>query len=201
MKVCGLRDPAAVRVAVEAGADAIGVVMHPRSPRHVEDDTARALVAEAAGALDTVLVVKDMPALEAAQTARLIGADVVQLHGTYSSHDYAAARDVAGRMWRATHLDGHTTRRVGTYGEEVLLLDAPVPGSGERWDLAALQQHPIEGRWLLAGGLGPANVAEAIRLAQPWGVDVSSGVESAPGVKDHDLIRTFVAAARAAGSR
>ena len=75
-------------------------------------------------------------------------------------------------------------------------LDAPLAGSGHRWDLSALADQRPEGRWLLAGGLAPDNVAAAIHQASPWGVDVSSGVESSRGVKDPELIRKFVAAAR-----
>lgn len=198
VKVCGLSDVASVEVALAAGADAVGVVMHPASPRHVDEATAREVVAAAAG-LDTVLVVKHTPAAEAARTAVRIGASVLQLHNAaYGPDDFAAALEVLPRVWRATSLEPGTDVRVGAYGEELLLLDAPVPGAGEQWDLSALEGRRPEGRWLLAGGLSPDNVAEAVVRARPSGVDVSSGVESAPGVKDHDRIRAFVAAARSA---
>ncbi|MGN0063158.1 MAG: hypothetical protein ACI379_02860 [Nocardioides sp.] len=199
VKVCGVQDAATVEVALAAGADAIGVVMHPRSPRHVDEETARAVVATVGRAADTVLVVKDMPAEQAARTAAAIGAQVVQLHGSYSAEEYGTARRLAGRLWRATALSSGDPLTVGAYGEEALLLDAPRPGSGERWDLSALAGRRPEGHWLLAGGLSPDNVADAVAQARPWGVDVSSGVESAPGVKDHGLVRAFVAAARSAG--
>lgn len=199
VKVCGLRTPEAARVAVEAGADAIGVVFSAKSPRRVDEDEARAVIAAVRGQVDTVLVTNDLDAEEAARIATRIGADVIQLHGpAYAADDFARAG--FPRMWRATSLADDTAPATGAFGEEALLLDAPKPGSGERWDLAPLAARAPEGRWLLAGGLSPDNVAEAIRTVRPWGVDVSSGVESAPGVKDHDLIRAFVAAARAASA-
>lgn len=198
VKICGLRDPEHVRVAIEAGADAIGVVMNRTSSRRATDDEARAVLAAAGDRVDTVLVVNDMPAAEAATTAVRLGFDVVQLHGSaYDSDDHAVVLDARLRVWRATSLDDAPDLKVGAYGEERLLLDAPRPGSGETWDLSALTERSPDGEWLLAGGLSPDNVAAAVRQVSPWGVDVSSGVETAPGEKDSDLIRSFVAAARA----
>jgi phosphoribosylanthranilate isomerase len=84
------------------------------------------------------------------------------------------------------------------WGEDLLLVDAAVPGSGERWDYGSMRDKGLEGRnWLLAGGLDPANVAEAARAAGAWGVDVSSGVEQSRGIKDLAKIRGFVTAAKA----
>ena len=196
VKVCGLRHPEEAEVALAAGADAIGVVFSQKSPRRVSVDEARAVVAAVAGRIDTVVVTNDLDAAEAAQIAREIGASVVQLHGSYTAEDFARARAIVPRVWRATSLAETDELTVGAYGDEVMLLDAPRPGSGERWDLSALAAHNLSGRWLLAGGLNPDNVAAAIADVHPWGVDVSSGVESAPGVKDLDKIRAFVASAR-----
>ena len=111
MKVCGLSDVASVEVALAAGADAVGVVMHPPSPRHVDEATAREVVAAAAG-LDTVLVVKHTPAVEAARTAVRIGASVLQLHNAaYAPDDFAAALRVLPRVWRATSPETGQTGR------------------------------------------------------------------------------------------
>ncbi|MFT4086722.1 MAG: phosphoribosylanthranilate isomerase [Gordonia sp. (in: high G+C Gram-positive bacteria)] len=196
VKVCGLRTAESIEVAVDAGADAIGVVMNKTSPRAADAPTARQVVQTAGGRVDTVLVVNDMPALDAARLAADLGFSVLQLHGAYTADDFAAAASVFSRLWRATSLAHDPPLTVGAYGEERLLLDAPRPGSGERWDLSALRDRGLTGEWLLAGGLNPGNVADAIAQAQPWGVDVSSGVESSPGVKDLDAVRAFVAAAR-----
>ncbi|MGO1318695.1 MAG: phosphoribosylanthranilate isomerase [Galactobacter sp.] len=200
VKVCGLKTAAAATEAVAAGADAIGVVMSPKSPRHVDVESARTVIAAAKAErtdVDTVLVVNDLPAVEAAQIAGQIGADVAQLHGpAYSSADFRAAAQILPRLWRATSLKHDPHPVLGGHGEERLLLDAPKPGSGSTWDLSLVQDLELTGEWLLAGGLNPANVAQAIRTARPWGVDVSSGVESAPGEKDLGLIRAFVEAAK-----
>lgn len=204
VKICGLDTPENARVAVAAGADAVGVVVCERSPRHRTTAEAAAILGGLAAGVDGVLVVADLPVGEAVEVAAEIGAGVLQLHGAYGRADVELAVARHGRVWWATtlaaladeHAEGGDRRAVGAWGEDALLLDAPVPGAGERWDLAALDGHRPEGRWLLAGGLGPDNVAEAARAARPWGVDVSSGVESARGVKDPARIRAFVAGAR-----
>lgn len=199
VKVCGLSTPESVRTAVDAGADAVGLVVSPRSPRHVDLATAHAVVAAAAGDVDTVLVVNDLPALDAARLAVELGVTSLQLHGRYTREDFAEAATIFPRLWRATSLRDDPAPVSGSHGEELLLLDAPKPGGGATWDLSVLEPVRPAGRWLLAGGLTPDNVAGAIAQAGPWGVDVSSGVESAPGVKDLGKISAFVAAAKAAG--
>ncbi|MEQ3553034.1 phosphoribosylanthranilate isomerase [Pseudonocardia nematodicida] len=200
VKVCGLRTPDDVRAAEEAGADAVGFVISPSSVRHVEPSHAAELVAAAGGAMTTVVVVADLAAGDAARITHEIGADVLQLHGARTVEDYAAADRWSVRLWRATSLRSEPEPTVGLFGEEALLLDSPRAGSGHAWDLTTLppERRPA-GRWLLAGGLDPDTVTDAIAQVAPWGVDVSSGVESTRGVKDHDRITAFVAAARAAG--
>ena len=149
------------------------------------------------GRADTVLVVNDLPADAAAQRAKQLGFDVLQLHGpAYGQRDFEAALAIVPRVWRATSLDQDPPLEVGAWGEERLLLDAPKPGSGERWDLTPLAEVGVRGQWLVAGGLTPANVAEVVATVHPWGVDVSSGVESSPGQKSAALIREFIANAR-----
>ncbi|SKB09883.1 phosphoribosylanthranilate isomerase [Aeromicrobium choanae] len=196
VKICGLRTADHAQTAIEAGAHAVGVVMNRTSARRASDDEARAVIEASRGSADTVLVVNDMPAEHAARTARRLGFDVLQLHGrAYGEQDFAAALEVVPRVWRATSLDLDPPLEVGAWGEEVLLLDAPKPGSGERWDLSDLADRAPDGTWMVAGGLSPANVREAVDAVRPWGVDVSSGVETAPGEKSSELIRAFVEAA------
>lgn len=199
VKVCGLDTVESARVAVEAGADAIGVVISQGSPRNLSVEAATEIVDVVRADVETVLVVSDMPAPQAAETALAIGVSILQLHGGYTREDFSQALRRFDRVWRATSLSDDTDLHVGAWGEELLLLDAPRAGSGQRWDLDSLDTRRPDGRWLLAGGLSPDNVAEAVRLALPGGVDVSSGVERARGVKDHDAIRAFVAAARSVG--
>lgn len=198
IKVCGLGSPEDARVAIDAGADAIGVVHAQGSPRNLEAAAAATVIEAAGQSVDTVLVVATLPVGDAVDLANVIGVSVLQLHGAYTPEEVRLASRLFPRVWRATSLKNHPNLTVGAYGEERLLLDAPKAGSGERWDLAALTENRPDGQWLLAGGLNPSNVAEAVRQARPWGVDVSSGVESSRGVKDHALIREFVAQARAA---
>lgn len=195
MKVCGLRTSADVEVSVSAGADAVGFVF-TRSVRQVDAETVRGLVADIPDTVLTVGVFAGIPAAQAGRIALDAGVGAVQLHGDYPA---AAFEELAGepyRLIRATSLTEDTDVTVGRYGEDMLLLDSPVAGSGETWDLAALTGSRPSGTWLLAGGLTPANVSAAIEAASPWGVDVSSGVESTRGVKDHQLIRAFVKTAK-----
>ena len=199
MKICGLRTAEHADAAIEAGADAVGVVMNRTSSRRATDAEALSVTRAAQGTVDSVLVVNDLPAAAAAETAVRLGFDVLQLHGrAYGREDFAAALAIVPRVWRATSLDLDPPLEVGAWGEELLLLDAPKPGSGERWELSELADRAPDGRWLVAGGLAPATVAEAVTAVRPWGVDVSSGVEVAPGEKSAELIRAFVSAARAA---
>jgi len=197
VKICGLRTAEHARTAVDAGADAVGVVMNRTSPRRASDDEAIAVIEAAAGSVDSVLVVNDMDATEAARKAVRLGFDVLQLHGAaYGPEDFASALNVVGRVWRATTLAVNPSLTVGDWGEEVLLLDAPSPGSGERWDLSGMADRVPTGKWMVAGGLRPDNVAEVVAHVAPWGVDVSSGVETVPGEKSNALITAFLTAVR-----
>lgn len=192
VKICGLRTESAVDVAIGSGADAVGFVIAEKSPRFVDAESARRLVEHVAGRATTVVVTKGLSPEDAVAAAMAASCDVLQVHG-FDRPDVERTVALFPRVWRATALDDGD---VGSWGEELLLIDSPRPGSGERWNLEALQDQRPDGRWLLAGGLDPSNVRHAITTARPSGVDVSSGVESAPGVKDDELIRAFVSEAR-----
>lgn len=201
IKICGLSDVESARHAIATGADAIGVVMSDGSPRNTSREMAGTIVrtvgAEAPG-VDRVLVVRHTPAVDAAELARALGFDVLQLHGGHSKDDVAAAARIVPRVWRASSLANEPHLTAGAYGEEHLLVDGARPGSGETWDVSEASQGALGDSWILAGGLTPENVAESITASQCWGVDVSSGVESSPGVKDLDRITRFITAARGA---
>ncbi|AUG78185.1 phosphoribosylanthranilate isomerase [Kitasatospora sp. MMS16-BH015] len=197
VKVCGVRTAADVEAVVAAGADAVGFVL-TASVRRVEAEWARELAAAVPPGVLTVGVAAGVPAAEAARLALVAGVQALQLHGDYPREAFAELADQPFRLIRATALTGTTELTTGAYGEDYLLLDSPVAGSGERWDLTPLARTAPTGPWLLAGGLTPANVTAAITAAHPWGVDVSSGVEATRGVKDHALIHEFVAKAKAA---
>ncbi|WP_103964394.1 phosphoribosylanthranilate isomerase [Nonomuraea solani] len=192
VKICGLREPEHVAAAVEAGADAIGFVM-TRSPREIAPERVAELAALVPAHVLTVGVFRgESP--EAVRAAALTsGVRAVQLHGRHPHGDFTALKDLGVRLVRA--VDARADLSCGAYDEDLLIVDAPQAGSGQPWDWAAVRGRP-SGRWMLAGGLGPANVREAIAAAEPWGVDVSSGVETSPGVKDSALIEAFLRAAR-----
>ena len=191
VKICGLRTAADVDAAVDAGADAVGFLFAP-SPRQIDPETARELV-KLAGDVLTVGVFKGMPATEVRAIATAAGVTAVQLHGDYPKDTFTEVADPAWRLIRAVPYSAPDLR-VGAYGEDILLVDAPKGGSGESWDYQSVKG--LSGQWLLAGGLTPETVADARQAAGAWGVDVSSGVESSRGVKDAALITRFVAAAK-----
>jgi phosphoribosylanthranilate isomerase len=192
VKICGLRTAADVATAVSAGADAIGFLFSP-SPRQIDPATARALGAVAGPAL-TVGVFAGIRVAEVRAIAEASGVGAVQLHGDYQKDAFTEVADPAWQLIRAVPYSAPDLR-VGAYGEDMLIVDAPRAGSGETWDYSSVAD--LTGQWLLAGGLTPSNVTAATRAATPWGVDVSSGVESSRGIKDHTLIAEFLTAARA----
>lgn len=196
IKVCGLRTEQAVETAVQEGADAIGFVFST-SPRQVDATTARALARRVPETLLTVGVFRDQPLDDVRALAERSGVRAVQLHGDEDRGYYDALGAAGWTTIRGTAVRDRVPRR-GELGEDLLLLDAAVPGAGVPWDWSGEQFTPPEGKWLLAGGLTPHNVQDAVRATRPWGVDVSSGIESRRGVKDPALITSFLRAARTA---
>ncbi|MER5865547.1 phosphoribosylanthranilate isomerase [Kitasatospora sp. NPDC002040] len=198
VKICGLSTAPDVAAAVAAGADAIGFVLTP-SPRRIEPEQARLLAEQVPAGVLTVAVFTDEAPEVVRQAATAAGVGAVQLHGDHPPAAFAALRDLGLKLVRATSAAAAAGAACGDFGEDLLILDSPVPGSGEAWDWAELGANPPSGSWMLAGGLNPANVAAAVAAARPWGVDVSSGVEVRRGVKDPALIEEFVRRAKAAG--
>lgn len=220
IKICGIRDPQIARIAVEAGADAIGLVFVPHSPRAVDREQARAVIAALPAFVEPVGLFADLPTQELIAIAADLWLRTVQLHG----------REGAGIAKQLDHLrvikampyhpttataqfESWRNTRVRLAG---LLWDTPpapdshlTGGSGDRFDWTGLAQwqqrmtaaHGALPPTILAGGLTPENVGEAITLLRPYAVDVSSGVEAQRGVKDPEKIRAFCAAVRAADAR
>ncbi|MFF3328625.1 phosphoribosylanthranilate isomerase [Streptomyces sp. NPDC002888] len=197
VKVCGLKTDRDVDTAVEAGADAIGFVFSD-SPRRVDAATAARLARRVPEHVLTVGVFRAEPLHDVRSLAADSGVRAVQLHGPEDRGYYDALATGGWTLVRATAF-GEPAPRFGDLGEDMLLLDAPVPGSGVAWDWSGKSLAAPGEKWLLAGGLTPANVRDAVDATHPWGVDVSSGVERSRGVKDPALIAAFVRAARAAG--
>ena len=200
VKVCGLSTPESVREAVDAGADAVGFVL-TASPRVVSPSQAASLLAAVPSGVSPIGVFRDEPVADAIAIARAAGLEWIQLHGARSRTDVATVHDAGMKLIRAVAM-GAGQDEFEDWGEDLLLIDAAVPGSGESWDYTSVASLPaLQGRnWLLAGGLDAANVGQASAAAHAWGVDVSSGVEASRGVKDLAKVRAFVHAAKAAAT-
>lgn len=186
IKICGVTDPAAARAAVAAGADAVGFVF-AESPRQISAADAAAISAQLPSDVSSVAVFRRPSPDEIERVLDVFTPDLIQA-------DHEAVAD----------LDGAAVLPVFREGDDALperarfLYEGPVSGIGSAVDFDRAAEVARRGEMVLAGGLHPGNVADAIHRVRPHGVDVSSGVESSPGVKDPALIESFVAAARAA---
>lgn len=196
VKICGLTVRQDVDVAVDAGADAVGVLVDADSPRAVEPSVAAELVAGVRVA--TVLVTVDMPADRLVRLADRLGFTGIQPHGRDAS-EAAASGVAAGLLVLFPVPVGSRRPDLSAVPESAVpLLDTADDhrhgGTGRSFDWA-LAADPGR-RIVLAGGLTPETVAAAVAVARPWGVDVATGVERTPGVKDHDAVRSFVLEAK-----
>jgi phosphoribosylanthranilate isomerase len=211
VKICGLSTPDAMLAALDAGADMVGLVFHPKSPRFVELERAVELAALARGRAEIVALIVDVEPEAAVRLARALEPDWLQLHGRETPDAVRAVRAATGlKVIKALGVSGvDDLAAIGPYRDvaDLILLDAKPPkdaaypgGHGRPFDWTVLASLDPGFRFMLSGGLDPANVAEAIAIARPAGVDVSSGVESAPGVKDIGRIGDFIAAAREASA-
>jgi len=198
VKICGISTPDAALAVAEAGADAIGFVFAPGSPRLVTDDQALSLTQGLPSEIETVGVFRNQPIDEVLAIARRAGVATVQLHGDESDADFDRLRTEGFGTIRAISVEDYRRRSLAGQlrAEDRLLIDAVEPGAGATFDPALLEGTALPESWILAGGLTPDNVAELVRTLQPGGVDVSSGVEASRGVKDVTRIRDFIAAAR-----
>ena len=196
VKVCGLSTPESVREAVAAGADAVGFVL-TASPRVVTPSQVSTLLADVPEGVAAVGVFRHEPVADAIAIARSAGLEWIQLHGDLTPEDVTTVHGAGMKLIRAVTMAA-TADAFADWGEELLLIDAAVPGSGEAWDYASMVDVTAlqDRKWLLAGGLDPDTVAHATAASGAWGVDVSSGVEVSRGVKDLAKIRAFVKAAK-----
>ena len=209
IKICGLSTPATLEAALDCGADMVGFVFFPPSPRNINPEQARQLSEIGGKRAQTVALVVDAndSFLEAAIAA--LKPSLIQLHGKETPERVAAIRARFGLpVMKALGIStAEDFEKVGAYEEvcDRLLFDAKPPkdatrpgGNGLAFDWGLLRGRQFRRPWMLSGGLTVDTVEEAIRATQAPGIDVSSGVESAPGVKDIALIETFMARARAA---
>jgi phosphoribosylanthranilate isomerase len=210
IKICGIKTEAILDAAIEAGADMVGFMHFARSPRHLELDPIGEMISLARGRAETCVVLVNPDNTLVAQVAAL-GPDWIQLHGPETPHRVAAIRDEAGiAILKACSIgSAEDVTAVAGFAEcaDRLLLDAKPPkdatrpgGHGATFDWSLLKALDPSLGFMLSGGLTPQTVAAAIAATRPAGVDVSSGVETAPGVKDAALVRAFITNARSAAA-
>ena len=198
VKICGITREEDARLAVELGASAIGFVFWPKSPRFIRPDAARAIVRSLPPFVAAVGVFVDEAPERVRVTAEYVGLSAVQLHGSETPEDAAC---LGLRVIKSMRADEASLARLADWPTAVTLLvdatdEARKGGTGARADWTVAAKIAARRPLLLAGGLTADNVAEAIRVVQPIGVDVSSGVEQSPGVKDHGAMRRFFEAVR-----
>ena len=209
VKICGLTTEETLEAALLAGADMVGFNFVSKSPRYISYETAKRLGAQVRGRARKVALVVDAEDAAIGDVIDAAGADVLQLHGKETPERVRAieARFGLPVMKAFGVAERQDLGPIASYRAmaDYILIDAKPPkdaaypgGHGKVFDWAILEALDPGLPFMLSGGLNPANVAEAIRRVRPWAVDVSSGVESVPGVKDVSKIRAFIAAAREA---
>jgi len=207
VKICGLKTEAALEAAITGGADYVGLVFFPPSPRNVTPEAAKALAAKARGRAQIVALMVDPDDALIDTVVAVVAPDLIQLHGDETPERTAEIQ----RRWGTSVMKAITVETAGDAGAalayrhtaDLILFDARAPadstrpgGNGAPFDWRALSGIKEQVRYVLSGGLTPDNVAAAIRVTGAGIVDVSSGVESRPGEKDPELIRRFIRAAR-----
>ena len=194
VKICGTTSEADALLAVAMGADAVGFVFAP-SPRQVAPGVVADIVKRLPSEVMTVGVFRDEAPSRVVEIVNGTGLRAAQLHGHETAEQAQFVRQRVPFLIQAFPAGAPVVARAGEFGADVVMLDAPRPGSGQIFDWT-LAEVPDGLRLMLAGGLTAENVVEAIARVHPWGVDVVTGVERAPGVKDPVKVRAFVAAAR-----
>lgn len=209
VKICGVTAPAALEAALAAGAEYVGLVFYPPSPRHVDFEAAAGLAARARGRAEIVVLTVNATDAELQAIMARVAPDLLQLHGSETPSRARAVSQLCGRpVIKAIAVAcSEDIEKAGAYWEatKFVLFDAkPRPdqalpgGNGQAFEWSLLARGRYARPFMLSGGLSPENVAEAIRVTGAQAVDVSSGVEERPGVKDEVLIHRFIKAAKAA---
>lgn len=193
IKMCGLRDETTVDLAVDLGVDAVGFVFAD-SPRRVSAEQAAKLRSRVPAGILAVGVYVKMSLDDIVATARAADLDHVQVHDLRSADDVRVLHDAGLAVIRAVN-NGAGASVSQDLGADLLLVDGAVAGAGVTWDWQDRSAVP-PGRWILAGGLTPENVARAVATSGAWGVDVSSGIESGRGIKSPELMTAFAEAVR-----
>lgn len=198
VKICGLTSEEDALLAVAMGADAVGFIFAP-SPRQVAPQKVADIVKRLPVDITTVGVFRDEAAQRVVDIVTQTGLRAAQLHGLESPNESRWVRQRVRTVFKAFPAGDPRLDHADDWGADVIMIDSPAGGgSGVVFDWSLAEGAPSNRRLLLAGGLHPGNVGDAIRRVRPWGVDVASGVESAPGHKDARKLKAFIDAARAA---
>jgi phosphoribosylanthranilate isomerase len=197
VKICGITNEDDALLAVALGADALGFVFAP-SRRQVKAETVRDIVKRVPREILTVGVFRNDTPAHVVDVAARTGLHAVQLHGAEPHSEVQWVRERVRFVIQGFAAGDPALAAAVNSPADVILVDSPDPGSGRVFDWRLAEGAPSGVRILLAGGLTPHNVGDAIRLVRPWGVDVASGVEVAPGSKDVRKLRLFIEAAREA---
>jgi phosphoribosylanthranilate isomerase len=197
VKICGITNEDDALLSVAMGADAVGFVFAP-SPRQIAPQVAYDIGRRLPPEILTVGVFRNEHPSRVIKLAHASGVKAVQLHGRETVEQcHEIARNIRWVI-KAFGADDENLPRADQYGTDLILLDAPDPGSGKVFDWSVAGEAPSSVRLILAGGLTPDNVAAAVHEVMPWGVDVSSGVEKEPGLKDPMAVKRFIENAKAA---
>ncbi len=203
VKICGITRIEDAAAAAKAGADAIGFVFYPPSPRAITPARAAEIAAALPAGLAKVGVFVDETVARMAEIRARVGLDCIQLHGDEGPEIGLALPGPVIRAFRAAPRDLEEAARMARYPAAAVLVDGEragfYGGTGTAASQGAIAAARRARRWILSGGLSPDTVGAKIAALTPWGVDVSTGVEQAPGVKDAKRIAAFVAAVRASG--
>ncbi len=200
VKVCGITNPGDARVAADAGADAVGLVF-AESPRRVSFEEARRISIALPENVIRVGVFVDAEPGEVLRVAREVGLDLAQLHGDETPETVTALREGGVKVMKALRVrDAASLEALDRYEADLFLLDAYSErargGTGRRFDWGLAKSLRGRDNIVVAGGLGPENVREAVELFEPYGVDASSSLEDEPGRKNDERVRRFVLAAK-----
>jgi phosphoribosylanthranilate isomerase len=195
VKICGITSEDDALLAVALGADAVGFVFAP-SPRQIAPQIAGDIVKRLPPEIVSTGVFRDSAAQRVLDVAHLAGLRAVQLHGHEPPETSRWLSTRVPMVIQAFAAGDARVRQAADYGASAILLDAPNPGSARVFDWSLAAEAPPGQRVIIAGGLNPDNVGEAIARTRPWGVDVSSGVERGPGLKDAIKLREFIQAVR-----
>jgi phosphoribosylanthranilate isomerase len=197
VKICGITSEEDALLAVAMGADEVGFTFAP-SPRQIAAGRAADIAKRLPPEIMTVGVFRDEAPERVVEIVQTAGLAAAQLHGHESAEATRFVRSRVRVVIKAFPGGDPELRNAPSYGADIVLLDSASPGSGRVFDWSLAEGAPSGLRLVLAGGLNPDNVSEAIRRVRPWGVDVASGVEASPGVKDPVALRAFINAAKSA---